>query len=125
MKKNLTRTLSFIFLFFTYTLTTAQKENNIWYFGNESGINFNTTPPTVLTDGKMNAYEGCASVCDDTGKLLFYTDGSYVWNKNHLLMPNGKQLDGGNSSSQSVIIVKKPGSSFIYYIFTTAQSTLR
>ena len=121
MKKKLMKNLPLLFLLFTYTLSFSQKENNVWYFGNESGIDFNTAPPTVLTDGKMNAYEGCASVCDDTGKLLFYTNGSYVWNRNHLLMPNGKQLDGGSSSSQAVIIVKKPGSSFIYYIFTTAQ----
>ena len=43
--------------------------------------------------------------------LLFYTDGMTVYNKNHVIMPNGNFLTGHSSSSQSGVIVKKPGSS--------------
>ena len=96
----------------------AQKEGNIWYFGDEAGIDFNAALPTALTDGEMTTSEGCATIADANGELLFYTDGSTVWNKNHMAMPNGQNLQGNSSSTQSAIILRKPGSVSIYYIFT-------
>src|SRR5690606_20622744 len=50
--------------------------------------------------------------------LLFYTDGSTVWNANHVVMPNGTGLLGNSSSAQSAIIIPKPGSLTNYYIIT-------
>lgn len=99
-------------------MSMAQKEANIWYFGNKAGIDFNTSPPTALSDGQMNTLEGCASIADKNGELLFYTDGSYIWNRDHKIMPNGTGLYGNNSSAQSSMIVALPGSNQIYYVFT-------
>lgn len=90
-----------------------------WYFGYEAGINFNTSFPTIDTTGKMETLEGSSSISDTLGNLLFYTNGEKVWNKNHIIMPNGNGLLGNQSSSQSSIIVPKPGSDSLYYIFTT------
>jgi len=97
---------------------SAQNEGNIWYFGENAGLDFNNGVPVPLGDGQLNTYEGCATISDDNGDLLFYTDGMVVYNKNHTIMPNGSGLLGHNSSTQSSIIVKKPGSTTIYYIFT-------
>ena len=94
------------------------KAGNIWYFGQGAGLDFNSGTPVPLTDGQLNTFEGCASISDYNGDILFYTDGSVVYNKNHTVMPNGSGLWGHNSSAQSAIIVRKPGSSTIYYIFT-------
>ena len=99
-------------------LSHAQKEANIWYFGARAGIDFNTTPPTPLTDGAMTTLEGCASIADKTGALLFYTDGIKVWNKIHDLMPSGTGLKGNPSSTQSGVIVPQPGNDSIYYIIS-------
>jgi|TARA_B110000261_G_scaffold132696_1_gene149201 gliding motility-associated-like protein len=99
-------------------LGLAQKEGNIWYFGKNAGLDFNSGIPVALTDGELYSVEGCASICDANGDLLFYTDGMTVYNKNHGVMPNGTGLLGHNSSSQSAIIVKKPMSNNLYYIFT-------
>ena len=96
----------------------AQKEGNIWYFGENAGLDFNNGSPVALTDGMLNTQEGCASICDANGNLLFYTDGMLVYNKNHGIMPNGTGLFGHSSSTQSAIIVKKPMSNNLYYIFT-------
>jgi gliding motility-associated-like protein len=63
--------------------------------------------------------EGCATISDASGQLLFYTDGSFVYNKNHQIMQNGSGLMGHPSSSNSSIIVQQPGSDSLYYIFTT------
>ena len=48
------------------------------------------------------------------------TDGSTVWNKNHSIMTNGTGLLGHFSSTQSAIIIPKPGNNDIYYIITVA-----
>jgi gliding motility-associated-like protein len=96
----------------------AQKQNSIWYFGNGAGTNFNTTPPSSLTDGALNAAEGCASVSDDNGNLLFYTDGMTVFNKQHQVMAGGTGLSGHKSSTQGVVIVPWPGRTNLFLIFT-------
>lgn len=95
----------------------GQKENNIWYFGEGAGLDFNSGTAVPIYDSKMYTNEGCATVSDTTGKILFYTDGVKVWNKQHKVMDNGSGLLGHKSATQSAIIVKKPGSNTLYYIF--------
>jgi gliding motility-associated-like protein len=99
----------------------AQKEANIWYFGHNAGLDFSNGSPTVLTDGKMKTDEGCATISDGNGKLLFYTDGIKVWDRNHNVMPNGIGLKGDPSSTQSAVVVPKPDNPSIYYIFTVTE----
>ncbi|RFZ84873.1 PKD domain-containing protein [Mucilaginibacter terrenus] len=106
-------------LFYSGSLL-AQKQGNIWYFGYGAGLNFNTSPPTALTDSKMSAFEGCSSIADAEGALLFYTDGITVYNRQDT-MKNGNYLFGNPSSTQSGVIVPQPGSSSIYYVFTILQ----
>ncbi|MEQ1733766.1 MAG: PKD domain-containing protein, partial [Bacteroidia bacterium] len=113
--KTATQYLALTALLFMYIVSAnAQGEANIWYFGNNAGLNFNTNPPTPLTNGALVTGEGCASIADKNGALLFYTDGSTVWNKNHVAMPNGTGLFGNSSSTQSAIIVPYPGT-YNYY----------
>ncbi|RZK11790.1 MAG: T9SS type B sorting domain-containing protein [Flavobacterium sp.] len=97
----------------------AQNDSNIWYFGGKAGLDFNNGAPVVLNDGQMETFEGSASISDSSGQLLFYTNGEKVWNKNHQVMSNGSDLMGSSSSSQACIIIPKPDSPNIYYIFTT------
>jgi len=112
------RPLFFVLLFLLSNLASvAQKESNIWYFGVNAGLTFNGGAPTALTNGALNTTEGCASVADKNGNILFYTDGRKVWNKIHQQMPNGFGLKGTVSTTQCVI-VPQPGSKTIYYIFT-------
>src|SRR6187200_578664 len=66
----------------------------------------------------MNADEGSSTICDSDGNLLFYTNGVTVYNRNHQIMFNGENLAGHVSTTQSGLIVPKPGSSNLYYIFT-------
>ena len=101
-----------------YISENSGKEANFWYFGNNAGIDFNSGVPIALNNGQTNTNEGCATISDNLGNLLFYTDGQTVYNKNHVAMPNGYFLTGHSSSSQSGVIVKRPGSDSIYYIFT-------
>lgn len=97
----------------------AQGEANNWYFGKGAGITFTADTAIAVTSGKLHTEEGSASISDKAGNLLLYTNGVTVWNKNHRVMPNGNGLMGGKSSTQSALILPKPGSDKIYYIFTT------
>ena len=97
--------------------TSAQKQNNIWHFGHYAGLDFKTNPPAPLR-GEMDTNEGCASIADQNGDLLFYTNGINVWDRQHHMMPNGFGLMGGNSSAESAIIAPLPNSCTQYYIFT-------
>ena len=117
--------LFFLLVFIINETLYSQNEGNNWYFGAYAGLSFNTDPPTPLTNGQLATGEGCAAVSDLNGNLLFYTDGIYVYNKMHNVMPNGSGLMGDPSSTQSAIIVPQPGTYNvslkrfnIYYIFT-------
>jgi len=125
--KKLICVISIICLISGSDISIAQKEPNIWYFGDSAGIDFNQSPPVALTDGVINpppvgiapSSEGCASIADkSTGKLLFYTNGETVWNSTHTPMPNGTGLFGHFSATQSAVIVGMPGDATKYYIFT-------
>ncbi|MDN3665692.1 T9SS type B sorting domain-containing protein [Algibacter miyuki] len=98
----------------------AQGEGSNWYFGYNAGVYFDGETVGALTDGKLATNEGCSGISNAEGEILFYTDGGKVWDKNHNIMPNGAGLKGDISSTQSAIVVPKPNSDTIYYIFTVA-----
>lgn len=111
-------------LFFGIQLQ-AQKEAAIWYFGRNAGLDFNSGVPVAITDGQLDTYEGCSTISDSNGNLIFYSDGITVWNRNHIPMPNGTGLLGDPSSSQSAIIVPRPTDANTFYIFTTGADLNR
>ena len=101
-----------------YSSVLKSQQGNNWYFGNFAGLSFNNTPPGILTDGQLNNLEGTAVISDENGNLLFYTNGRDVFNRIHEPMLNGSGLNGHPSSYQSSVIIPKPGSTNIFYIFT-------
>ncbi len=107
-------------LLLPFVLLAQNKQANNWYFGHHAGITFNTPDgsPQAVFDGQINQWEGCASISDKEGNLLFYTDGLTVWNAAHDTMPNGQNLNGNPSATMSAIIVPAPGNDSIFYLFT-------
>tara|TARA_R110002020_G_scaffold154714_2_gene334949 strand:- start:107736 stop:110453 length:2718 start_codon:yes stop_codon:yes gene_type:complete len=108
----------FVFCVFTTYFASGQGAANNWYFGQKAGLNFTTSPPTAVQNGNLSTVEGCATISDERGQLLFYTDGKTVYNQNHEVMENGSGLFGNASSTQSAIIIPKPGDPNIFYVFT-------
>jgi hypothetical protein len=101
----------------------AQREADNWFFGDHASLEFNRNGvPVSFANSAMLAPEGCASISDEFGNLLFYTNGETVWNQLHLPMANGTGLNGNSMASQSAMIVKKPGSNSHFYIFTKSNS---
>lgn len=112
----------FIFIFLiSCTFCYGQGAANNWYFGQGAGISFETSPPTVLTDGNLSTLEGCSTISNDNGQLLFYTDGTIIYQADGSVMTNGTGLLGNSSSTQSAIIIPKPLDSTIYYVFTVDE----
>ena len=117
------RFISLIILVLFYHFSFAQGENNIWYFGGNGGLDFNHTTPIFLTDGQIiKTAKGVCSICNSEGGLLFYSDATTVWNRIHVIMPNGFGLKGNRSSSQGVVIIPKPSFESIYYVFSLDNS---
>lgn len=107
-----------IFWLFLNLSLSAQKEGNIWYFGEYLGLDFNSNPPTLLTNGAINTSEGCSTISDKDGQLLMYTDGITIWNKDHEVIEGGTNLNGDPSATSSGLIVPKPLSATNYFVFT-------
>ncbi len=104
----------------------AQGENMNWHYGRNLSLNFGQTPLTLGTS-QVNVMEGCSSVSDASGNLLFYTTGFKIWDKNGVEMPNATGLLGNGpilppqpdpygSGYKSVYIIKHPGNSQRYFV---------
>lgn len=99
-------------------------QNNVWVMSNRVGVTFNTTPPSPVSSEIYNS-ECSAAVCNNSGVLQFYTQGTQAWTASGTLMPNGNNINGipGQTSSitQGSLIVPVPNSSSRYYLFTLAR----
>ncbi len=109
-----------LLLLLTNLVSFAQNQAANWYFGYGAGMQFNLGSNTLtpFDGGALSTNEGCASISDVFGNLLFYTDGTTVWNTSNTPMVNGTNLFGDSSSTQSAIIVPKPNDDSLYYVFT-------
>ncbi|MEA3494526.1 MAG: PKD domain-containing protein, partial [Bacteroidota bacterium] len=95
-----------------------QLEAKHWYFGYKNAFKFENNQPVLLYDNKMSTLYGTATISDKYGKLLFYTNGTTIWNKNHDTLKNGYGLNGGYGAMPSALIIPQPGNTNLYYFFT-------
>ncbi|MEO7176743.1 MAG: M43 family zinc metalloprotease [Saprospiraceae bacterium] len=93
---------------------------NNWIFGrDEVYVDFNSGTPVEIPipNGPFIADEGVAIANDPlTGQLLFYTDGAYLYDKNHVQVI-GSFFGFFSSSSTQKLTLLKPGQDSIWYIF--------
>lgn len=114
MKK---RILLFGFILITYSCF-SQKEAYNWYFGEKAAVDFRTGAPVSVNGSDMIARQGCATLSDKDGNLLFYCSGNRVWNRLNQPMSNGDDLYGSAATSQPAIAFEVPGSPDSYYLIT-------
>lgn len=108
------------FCFVASNLIAQYKRASHWLFGYKAYVSFNTGSLVTTTVSQMETIEGSSSISDLQGNLLFYTNGTNVWDRTHTVMNNGSGLNGEPSSAQSSLIVPLPGSANLYYLFTTS-----
>ena len=89
-----------------------------WTFGDRCHIEFpGGGDPVVGAPHAFITAEGCATMSDNAGSLLFYTDGDGLYDTlSGPAMQTG--LGGSNSSTHSAIIVPPAGGGSRYHIFT-------
>ena len=98
----------------------SQNQNRFWYFGQNLCLDFGTnlnTPLASNTSTPNSNSEGVATISDEFGNFLFYTDGIDVIDQNMSIVYDGI-YNGNPSSSQSGIIVPSPCSCENFYVFT-------
>lgn len=116
---HLKKIFTFFILFFAGILL-AQLQTANWYFGQYMGLKFQNNEAIPIEGGQLYTGEGCATISDQQGNLLFYTDGSVVFNRNHQIMQNGVGLKGNSSSTQSAIVIPFPQHADKYVIVTVS-----
>ena len=99
-----------------------------WHFGDGACLRFSPNNPTAVDSSEMNSIEGCVSYSDDSGNLIFYTNGGdvygwndgFIWNRNHQVMPNGNLFDttGCYSAIQSSLVIPFFQDEDKYYLIT-------
>lgn len=103
----------------------GQESQKFWYFG-ANGIRFDQPdydPTRVSKPAVAYGNGGGVTVTDGvSGTLLFYTDGTTVYDVNNLAMPNGGGLSGNSTSNSSAVAMPLPGQPGQYYIFTNNAS---
>lgn len=135
--------------------TTAQKEDHKWLFGfntispyyDENGnldttwgmtvMDFNQDPPTLRYNIDMFPYitGSNSSVCDSSGKLMFYSNGMQIysglsrviiedtiayglnWEGRKIENSKGELVLIGSAFIQSALILPMPGKELIYNLF--------
>lgn len=111
----------FVLSLFLFEKSVYSQRSANWYFGYGAGVTFTTSPPTSTTNGSVFTSDCSSSISDQSGNLLFYTDGITVWNRNHQVMPNGSGLVGSNTGGQSALIIPMPCYPNKYVIFHVTE----
>ena len=104
--------------------------NNIWYFGDGAGLDFN---PGVGPDGEdlpvprpieeahpQNIPAGVTTISDQSGQVAFYSDGETVWDANHVELAT--EIGGDQNASQSVLAIPIPQDETLFYLFTIGNN---
>ncbi|GAK99892.1 hypothetical protein JCM19314_1077 [Nonlabens ulvanivorans] len=119
--------ITFFVLFISF-FSFSQKESAWWVFGDGAAIEFtdtgiqNRSNNTNIVTSNFNTDEGCSSISDSQGNLLFFTNGSSIYDRNGSVMPNGIGILGNVSSTQSTMIINAPNTNGVYFIFTVGGS---
>lgn len=125
-KRFFATSLSLTLIFLSNSVFAQNYSGNIWYFGDPpQGIIFNKADDSAtVAPGQIQAMgQGGGAVAVDpvTMKLLFYTDGSDIYDATHAVMP-GSGVNGDPILNQPVAITPDPAAAGRYIIYTNDGS---
>ncbi len=94
-------------------------QNNKWAFGYSGGLDFTSGTP-VATTTAIYCFEGCASICNAAGNMMFYTDGVTIWDNTNSVMPSGSAIVSytAASSTQAALIAPVLNNPNQFYVFS-------
>ncbi len=105
-----------IVILFSLSALAQEISYNNWAIGNGGGLSFQNGN-LIQFQSQMACQDMGSTVSDATGNLLFYCNGTTVYNKNHAVMANGTGLLGDITGGHAALILIQPETKF-YYIFT-------
>ena len=111
------RVLIFVTLLLFLSLNSQAQRNKNWFFSDNNGLKFENGNVLPLSNGQMTGSISPTVMNDESGNLLFYSNGLTVWNKNHQIMANGSGLKSNLCSYQTAISLPMPGNDSLYYLF--------
>ncbi len=104
-------------------LSLAQKEDRVWVFGHNAGIDFNDTANPVNFVTECKNYKTSSSIADLSGNLLFYLSCDLAQNKCSIKDKNNLNIDGleningiGGTGACSAIISFSDSVFYIFYV---------
>ncbi len=118
--------LLFLLLFAKVTCF-AQNERSNWFMGTFLGMKFTNNVMSIVPANTTPSYAPYASASYSnpaTGALMLYTNGSYVYNRQHQQMLNGFYINDETFGIHSVI-VPHPGNKNLFYIISSASAVSR
>jgi hypothetical protein len=123
--------LKLLFLILTIPCI-AQKEGNIWVFGDSAALDFNGWNPIPILGTVVASLEPSGTISTPDGNLMFYAGtNSYifsyyeivVFNKFNKVIANGTGVYGHSSSSQGCLLLPSPGDTNKIYLITHKNET--
>jgi hypothetical protein len=108
----------------TCTAEQTRAAQRWWAFGNGAGIDFGVSgnsPTAVSFSGNTN--EGSTVVTDTTGQMIFWSNGSAIFNRNNDVMPNGTGLQLNASATQTVAAFPSLSESGVYFVVTNTGAS--
>ncbi len=143
--KNILITCLLILLSFAATAQNDDMRDNLWLFGYDSNstdtsfggsnIDFSLSPPDIYRVSRNMDFDVTnASMCDQQGYLLFYTNGIYIANKSNFQMYNGGGLSPGGLNAewnsvglhipQGVLALPVPDNDSLYILIHAAYDLI-
>ena len=126
------KTILIIIFLSSSILSIAQPNKRVvhWYQPRYIGLDFTSGMPIEDSLGQAGLCfvycpNGSSVMSDTSGNLLFYSDGRYVWNKNHEIMSGVVGWLGIQDywpGSQGALCLKKPNSENIFYVFSVRDN---
>ncbi len=121
MKRISFLTLVILIMCFAVSAQYHTNANKNWTFGYSSGLDFNSGSPIPFTS-QISSTEAGASVSDNSGNLLFYSDGHSVYNRLHERMPGSPAVGfATTSTTQGAVIVPVLTNTNRYYLFSIEE----
>ncbi|MBW6461365.1 MAG: hypothetical protein K0B08_12410, partial [Bacteroidales bacterium] len=113
-----------------FSIAQPNKRTVHWYIPRFIGLDYSSGVPTEDSLGQAGICfvycpNGSSVMSDTSGNLLFYSDGRYVWNKNHELMTGVVGWFGIQDywpGSQGALCIKKPNFESVFYIFSARDN---
>jgi len=119
--------LSIALVLFFSTHSVSAQQHNIWPFGYNYALDFNTTPLSISNIKEIPVHydERMRGVfCDSMGELVIYNTTNNIYNKNHQLIKNGDSLayyNGKIKSWFSTAIIPSTIKKNIFFILTIKE----